>query len=486
MYETRREWIQHEDTCHRRVWRCPEHSETLFPVLQDYLCHLSSQHSAEYEAMSTENALQASESISNLADRPCPICKMPLESSKTLQNHIALHLERLALFALPRSAGGESMAGEAESNHANFESDESRDEDFRFEGEQDEERALASRVALRQWHNVLTVVRASVRFYNSAGLKIEQQHNNTTGTVKRTRIPSPNRIGAAADEAKTEEHPDALTSMASLASVYMSQERWEEAETLLVRVMETRIRVLGEDHPDTIAVMNNLASTLSHQGKLDEAEVMMNEVLEKRRHTLGEDHPDTITAMENLANTLSDQDKLGEAGVMKKEVLEKRRVSAADRHLTSSPRPHSSTVTLKFLSAHGSSSASSSVKNFDIRLDNDYIVFRGGEDEAANAQLSGVVVLCLTEPLNISHVDLTLSGILHMSYVKSLHEWMQDGSPPETRADGGQMANHLDLVHVWPTQCLQREELFRAQVDLPRRGEEQVGDADAGQLRMAF
>jgi len=141
-------------------------------------------------------------------------------------------------------------------------------------------------------------------------------------------------------------------------------------------------------------------------------------------------------------------------------------------------------MALKFLSAHGPGSASSSVKHFDVRLDNDYIVFRGGEDEAASAQLSGVVVLCLTEPLNISHVDLTLSGILHMSYVQSLHEWMQD--PSETHADGGQMANRVDLVHVWPTQCLQREELFRAQVDLPRRGEEQVGDADAGQLRMAF
>lgn len=75
-------------------------------------------------------------------------------------------------------------------------------------------------------------------------------------------------------------------------------------------------------------------------------------------------------------------------------------------------------MALKFLSGHGSSSGSSSaVKYFDIRLDNDYIVFRGSEDEAASAQLAGSMVLCLTEPLNISHVQLTLSGIVHMSYV---------------------------------------------------------------------
>ena len=77
-------------------------------------------------------------------------------------------------------------------------------------------------------------------------------------------------------------------------------------------------------------------------------------------------------------------------------------------------------MALKFLSSHSSSSSSSSgVKHFDIRLDNDYIVFRGNEDEAASAQLAGSVVLCLTEPLNISHVQLTLSGIIHMSYVRS-------------------------------------------------------------------
>lgn len=74
-------------------------------------------------------------------------------------------------------------------------------------------------------------------------------------------------------------------------------------------------------------------------------------------------------------------------------------------------------MALKFLSGHGSSSgSSSSVKYFDLRLDNDYIVFRGNEDEAASAQLAGSLVLCLTEPLAVSHVQLTLSGILHMSY----------------------------------------------------------------------
>jgi hypothetical protein len=44
------------------------------------------------------------------------------------------------------------------------------------------------------------------------------------------------------------EHPDTLTSMASLALTFWNQGRWKEAEELDVQVMETRKRVLGQEH----------------------------------------------------------------------------------------------------------------------------------------------------------------------------------------------------------------------------------------------
>ena len=50
-----------------------------------------------------------------------------------------------------------------------------------------------------------------------------------------------------------------------------------------------------------------------------------------------------------------------------------------------------------------------------IRLDDDYIVFRGNEQEASSAHLRGTLVLCLSEPLTIKHVRLTLSGISRIS-----------------------------------------------------------------------
>jgi len=38
-------------------------------------------------------------------------------------------------------------------------------------------------------------------------------------------------------------------------------------EELDVRVMETRVRVLGEEHPSTLTSMANLASTFWNQGR---------------------------------------------------------------------------------------------------------------------------------------------------------------------------------------------------------------------------
>jgi hypothetical protein len=50
-------------------------------------------------------------------------------------------------------------------------------------------------------------------------------------------------------------------------------------------------------------------------------------------------------------------------------------------------------------------------------LDEDYIVFRGGESEAASAHLSGKLILCLSEPLSIKHIRLHLTGISRVWYV---------------------------------------------------------------------
>ena len=78
---------------------------------------------------------------------------------------------------------------------------------------------------------------------------------------------------------RSAEHPDTLTSMASLASTYWNQGRWNEAEQLELQVMDLRKKVLGAEHPDTLTCMENLASTYRNQGRICESEKLELEVM---------------------------------------------------------------------------------------------------------------------------------------------------------------------------------------------------------------
>ncbi|UNI22652.1 hypothetical protein JDV02_008518 [Purpureocillium takamizusanense] len=53
---------------------------------------------------------------------------------------------------------------------------------------------------------------------------------------------------------------------------------------------------------------------------------------------------------------------------------------------------------------------------FDIRLDQDIIVFRGNDHESSGQFLKGVVVLCLSSSLRIEDVRLRLTGTLRLSW----------------------------------------------------------------------
>ena len=44
-----------------------------------------------------------------------------------------------------------------------------------------------------------------------------------------------------------------------MASLYMAQGKYKEAEPLLKRALEIREKALGPEHPDTTARLNNLA-----------------------------------------------------------------------------------------------------------------------------------------------------------------------------------------------------------------------------------
>ncbi|PCD20339.1 hypothetical protein AU210_016206 [Fusarium oxysporum f. sp. radicis-cucumerinum] len=118
-----------------------------------------------------------------------------------------------------------------------------------------------------------------------------------------------------------EEHPDTLTCMGNLVTIYLNQGRLKEAEELGVDVMKITKRVLGEEHPDTLMSMNNLASTYRKQGRLQEAEELDVDVMKITKRVLGEEHPHTLTSMANLASTYRKQGRLKEAGELDVDVM---------------------------------------------------------------------------------------------------------------------------------------------------------------------
>ncbi|KAH8903158.1 hypothetical protein BR93DRAFT_972091 [Coniochaeta sp. PMI_546] len=56
---------------------------------------------------------------------------------------------------------------------------------------------------------------------------------------------------------------------------------------------------------------------------------------------------------------------------------------------------------------------------FEIRLDSDFLVFRGNEHESSGQLLKGTVVLCLPSPLKVEDIHLRLTGTLHLSWTDS-------------------------------------------------------------------
>ncbi|KAK6510122.1 hypothetical protein TWF481_004835 [Arthrobotrys musiformis] len=128
LYDTRRDWLHHENSIHRRVFHCPQHENKQFFSLADYQKHISDGHLSSNENIPMSLIIQSNESTLSIPDRKCPVCLTWIENMEALQKHIALHLERFAIFSLPRGISRNDQ--EAGSKGANVNWEGSRDEDF--------------------------------------------------------------------------------------------------------------------------------------------------------------------------------------------------------------------------------------------------------------------------------------------------------------------------------------------------------------------
>ncbi len=129
-----------------------------------------------------------------------------------------------------------------------------------------------------------------------------------------------------------EEHPDTLTSISKMGTLFNAQGKFAEAERNDREVLEKRRRILGDDHLDTLSAIHNLAHVLQAEGKFDEAEPLFREVLDARRRILGDDDIDTLTSVMSMGFFLQARGRLREAEPYYREALDKRRRTLGEEH----------------------------------------------------------------------------------------------------------------------------------------------------------
>jgi tetratricopeptide (TPR) repeat protein len=109
------------------------------------------------------------------------------------------------------------------------------------------------------------------------------------------------------------DHPDTLTTMNSLATVYKAAGKVDRALPLYEESLKLRKAKLGPDHPDTLTSMNNLAACYWSVRKLDKSVPLFEETLKLQEKKLGRQHPDTQLTVANLGVNYKDAGRLQEA-----------------------------------------------------------------------------------------------------------------------------------------------------------------------------
>ncbi|KAI8627473.1 hypothetical protein F5Y19DRAFT_477339 [Xylariaceae sp. FL1651] len=103
LYSSRQEWIDHESQ-HTRVWHCQQHANE-FETQLEYVDHLQQDHEGITPEYFSTELLSSAVGPSTKLQRGCPFCPTGLDSLIEMQRHLAFHMERLALLALPREEG---------------------------------------------------------------------------------------------------------------------------------------------------------------------------------------------------------------------------------------------------------------------------------------------------------------------------------------------------------------------------------------------
>ncbi|KIJ97535.1 hypothetical protein K443DRAFT_9810 [Laccaria amethystina LaAM-08-1] len=115
------------------------------------------------------------------------------------------------------------------------------------------------------------------------------------------------------------EHPDTITAMENLATMYGNLEKHAEAEKLEIQVLNARNKIIEVKHPGTIMAIANLAATCRNLGKHTGGEELQIQGQQAQSRALGGEHPDKTKTMSNVEQAQETQVLDGRSTVYEEE-----------------------------------------------------------------------------------------------------------------------------------------------------------------------
>lgn len=120
LYDSKTDWIEHETANHAITWRCPIHPKKVFGDLVSFRLHGADGH-IQYSLIDGRGETAISMGLTSKTSRSCPVCTVAGLSAPQLNDHVAAHLERFAIFSLPQHVGisdaDEDIRGSDEANN---------------------------------------------------------------------------------------------------------------------------------------------------------------------------------------------------------------------------------------------------------------------------------------------------------------------------------------------------------------------------------
>ncbi|KAF4443304.1 zinc finger protein [Fusarium austroafricanum] len=101
LFVSKHDWIRHEEVEHRQRWSCTDHPKLIYASPDGLSAHFTLSHSGMFKESDIDELVKVC-GFESVDDRLlCPVCLQEPSSDEGLTNHLATHLEEIALSTLP-------------------------------------------------------------------------------------------------------------------------------------------------------------------------------------------------------------------------------------------------------------------------------------------------------------------------------------------------------------------------------------------------